>query len=415
MAPDMATIAANIKSELHETPYRCTSLDPLSGGNANFVFRGNLDPEVGWFPFEEVLIKHGEPFVRSDTSFSLPTSRCKVEATILATLGEELAPTTHSTRDGKTTFTVRVPKIYEFNEQTNTQIQEYMPEGIDLKTYCLKYYEPGTSPSKRPQCIALGQALGSWLRNFHDWTGNPRPNVQAIAGRRRLHETARSNKALQLLKNSSYYKVLADQMIDKFPQILEPIRPLLKKLEEVADLEMEMGARQVVHGDFWTGNVLLPDRAIPADEPGKAPSAQAAFNVPMFVVDWEVTSFGMPERDVGQMLAELYMLNKFRDIKAGDWIIEGFMKGYGKLAEERDAFRTLMHIGAHLIVIGGTVEGWALKGKERDVELMVKSGADMILSSWNSDRYACQQFYSLFDPLFDVKEKKDLLALHRTS
>lgn len=68
-------VAALVKQELAETEYRCDDLQPLSGGNANFVFRGTLTTALA-DGSREVLVKHGEAYVSSNPSFKLPTSRC---------------------------------------------------------------------------------------------------------------------------------------------------------------------------------------------------------------------------------------------------------------------------------------------------------------------------------------------------
>jgi hypothetical protein len=98
----------------------------------------------------------------------------------------------------------------------------------------------------------------------------------------------------------------------------------------------------------------------------------------MFIVDWEVVSLGIRARDVGQMLAEFYMMKLFKGMDAGAWFIEGFLAGYGEL-DEKTASRVSIHIGCHLIVIGGSVDGW---GSPEDVERVVAFGRDMILKAW---------------------------------
>jgi len=101
----------------------------------------------------------------------------------------------------------------------------------------------------------------------------------------------------------------------------------------------------------------------------------------MFIVDWEVVSLGVRVRDVGQMMAELYMLKLFKDIDAGTWLVQGFLEGYGELTTA-EAFRVAIHIGCHLIVVGGTVQGWGSAG---DVKRVVTLGRDMILNGWEEN------------------------------
>lgn len=117
-------------------------------------------------------------------------------------------------------------------------------------------------------------------------------------------------------------------------------------------------------------SVLLPDKEIAGRD-----------QIPVFVVDWEVVSLGKRERDIGQMIAELYMLKLFKDIDAGTWLIEGYLSGYGHL-DISEAFRIAIHIGCHLVVIGGTVPGW---GSSEGVARVVGFGRDMIVKGWEQN------------------------------
>jgi len=101
----------------------------------------------------------------------------------------------------------------------------------------------------------------------------------------------------------------------------------------------------------------------------------------MFVVDWEVVSLGMPIRDVGQMVAEMWMHKLFKGIDAGEWLVKGFLAGYGALGDDR-AFRAAIHVGCHLVVIGGTVAGW---GSPEDVTRVVSFGRDMMVKGYEKD------------------------------
>ncbi|KAK4448769.1 kinase-like domain-containing protein [Podospora aff. communis PSN243] len=342
-------ILAAVKSELSGTAFSCEELIPLSGGNANYVFCAKLaSPLEGGI--SQVLIKHGEGYLSGNTSFQLPTSRCAIESKSLASLGG-LSPA------GDGWFSVRTPKLYHFNPERNTQIQEYLPNGVDLKSYALKHFEPHTSLTKKVQCVELGRALGRWLRHFHEWAGRSSE----------FRRNAAENTALQRLKHSTYYDYLV-QMVDKFPDVLSKERGVFESVKVMSEREIEDDSvLQPVHADFWTGNVLLPDAAI-----------EGPVGTSVFVVDWEVTSLGVRVRDVGQMMAELYMLQLFKQIDAGGWMVEGLLAGYGKLSED-EAFRIAIHVGCHLIVIGGTVPGW---GSSEHVDRVVAVGRDMIVNGW---------------------------------
>jgi len=68
-------ITAKIEKSLTSTPYACSSLTRLSGGTANFIYRGILQR-----PLEDgtktVIIKHAEEFLASSKDFKLTAERC---------------------------------------------------------------------------------------------------------------------------------------------------------------------------------------------------------------------------------------------------------------------------------------------------------------------------------------------------
>ena len=81
MATNMATqsLADRINSEVFEwlkgTPYAAASLEPLSGGSANFLYRARLSK-----PLEDgttdVLVKHGEAYMAVAPENKMATERC---------------------------------------------------------------------------------------------------------------------------------------------------------------------------------------------------------------------------------------------------------------------------------------------------------------------------------------------------
>ncbi|KAK0733080.1 kinase-like domain-containing protein [Lasiosphaeria miniovina] len=357
MAPDnIAEISSLLIQELAQTEFQCDELHPRSGGHANYVFRGRLTTPLA-DGTSEVLIKHGEGYQSTNRAFELPTSRCTIESACLSAL-QDLPPA-----QPNPWCVLRTPRVHHFNAATNTQIQEYLPHAIDLKNYALKRYGAPTPAAQRAQCLGIGSGLGRWLRGFHDWAARE----QAAA----LRESAARNRALQRLKHFSYYEHLVTRLVDAVPDVLGAHGDVLRQIARMAEQELEDDAAlQVVHGDFWTGNVLLPDAEI------GEPTAMT-----MFIVDWEVVSLGIRERDIGQMLAELYQLKLYEGIDAGLWLMEGFLGGYGSLSREA-AFRTAIHVGCHLVVIGGSVYGW---GSAENNKRVVAFGRDVMLSAWRKD------------------------------
>jgi hypothetical protein len=108
--------------------------------------------------------------------------------------------------------------------------------------------------------------------------------------------------------------------------------------------------------------------------------------VPIRIIDWEMAQIGVRAEDLGQAIAELWQLKLYKKIGAAQWIIQGFVDGYGKVNSDF-MFRVLIHVGAHLICIGSTTPGWGTPEEGRDVAV---AGRDVLLNAWAKDAKAFQ-------------------------
>lgn len=346
-------ILAKVKQELDGTKYACSSLKPLTGGTCNFIYHGVLRhalPEGT----QEVLIKHGEGYVASHPGFKLTTARCKFEEDCLEALAALPPVSTQS-------CIVRTPRFFHFNPQTNTQVQEYLPDSVNLKTYAINHLADNPSELK-DRLVGIGNNLGTWLRNFHTWAADP---AQA-----KLQAEIKLNKEMQMLKNTINYASLVSS-IDRYPGILSDVRDTLEQVKKMSEDEMAKEDNlQIIHGDFWTGNALIPDRHL---SDGNQPT--------IFIIDWELCTFGVRPLDLGQMIAELYELYLYRGIQAGLWLIQGFCAGYG-IEDDAFAFRTAIHVGTHLVCFG-SVQGW---GTAEQLLEVVTKGKEVVVRAWNRDR-----------------------------
>jgi hypothetical protein len=68
-------ITLKVQESLKDTPFACSRLEKLSGGTANFVYRGTLKTKLE-DGSETVVIKHTEGFSASNFNFKLVDSRC---------------------------------------------------------------------------------------------------------------------------------------------------------------------------------------------------------------------------------------------------------------------------------------------------------------------------------------------------
>ena len=72
---ETAKLTEEVLGELSGTDYACSSLKPLSGGTANFIFKGTLTTPLP-DGTKEVAVKHGENYIASMPDFQIPLTRC---------------------------------------------------------------------------------------------------------------------------------------------------------------------------------------------------------------------------------------------------------------------------------------------------------------------------------------------------
>ena len=82
-------ISVSVLQELLKTPYACSSLTQLTGGTANFVYRGTLTrplPAQNGSTAKSVIIKHSADFVAVNRDFPLDVTRCVIYDPLLLSL-----------------------------------------------------------------------------------------------------------------------------------------------------------------------------------------------------------------------------------------------------------------------------------------------------------------------------------------
>ena len=72
-------LSTRVLQELSETPYACSSLTQLTGGTANFVYRGTLAqplPTLNGSTAKSIIVKHSTDFAATNRDFPLDVTRC---------------------------------------------------------------------------------------------------------------------------------------------------------------------------------------------------------------------------------------------------------------------------------------------------------------------------------------------------
>lgn len=144
--------------------------------------------------------------------------------------------------------------MYSYNDETKTMVQEYLPNGTNLKDYALKHFASPTPEALRSQCHQLGKALAEYITDFHQRTGAETREWRASNGtlpEPELHRVVKNAKDMQSLKHIINNDWLI-QRVDQFPDILGGARPLFESVKKMALTELE-GELLPIHGDYWTG------------------------------------------------------------------------------------------------------------------------------------------------------------------
>ncbi|KAJ4269839.1 hypothetical protein NW762_001508 [Fusarium torreyae] len=352
-------VDTKVQKALKDTRFETSALQKLPGGSVNFIYLAKLLKPLD-DGTSEVLVKHGEPYMASKPDFALPPLRCSLEVESIKILSGNSKFGKSDSADAHD-FVVRTPNFFYIDEESSTQIQELVPNGIDLKGYILEHYGAPTPESFEPQCRKIGKALGRWLKGFTEWSAKTSEH----------RELASTNEFGQEIRHMVNYSWLYSRM-KEYPSVLGDVEDVFQQVEHMAAAERkEASKHQIIHGDFWPGNIVLPNVPIQESTP-----------VEMLVIDWELTQPGLPSVDFGEMIAEMYALWLYKSITAGLWMMEGFVEGYGKISEDF-AFRTAIQTGTHLLCV--TTDG-AKWGTPEQLEKVVGVGRDIIVHAWKKDR-----------------------------
>ncbi|KAI0182410.1 kinase-like domain-containing protein [Xylaria flabelliformis] len=359
-----------VRQVLSETPYACSSLVQLTNGTTNFVFRGELAKPI----FDEatgnttstVIVKHSLEYAALNKNLPIDASRALYEASMLDALNN-----LSSDISG-----IKAPRLHLFIQETNVLVLEDFPATVDLKSL---FVSPNANGILTPPLAAsIGYDIGSWLRSFHDWVMSSRSRLKYMG----------DNHPMRNLKYAITYDAYLKVLENHFPDLLESCRPLLEQVRNAATKEFEKVSNDqdedhnwgLIHGDFWTGNILLSYDL-------SSPDMQLPNSVKLSIIDWEFAQFGHRAYDIGQMIGDIYERGHFNEAEGAIPAIEGFIKGYGGLDNYDFAFRVAVHAGVHLI-------GWYIRRAptaplgfplERVTDAM-RIGRDWILKAWQKDR-----------------------------
>lgn len=127
------------------------------------------------------------------------------------------------------------------------------------------------------------------------------------------------------------------------------------------------------------------------------------------IIDWEFAQLGHPSCDVGQMLAELYLLVFFAKSSGAKECMEGFIDVYKERNEAMDSqmqYRIAIQMGAHFLGITSRMSEWTegMEDGSKAMETLVQFGADLVTHGWSglNNPHAEEDQWFRFGPLYAV-------------
>ncbi|KAK3384139.1 kinase-like domain-containing protein [Lasiosphaeria ovina] len=321
-------IAKQLLEELSKTPYACSSLsEALATKQGNYVYRGVLAQPVcrpGSAPAGSVIIKHC-------TNTATPYQ--PFEESLLQSLAA-FSPSTTGTA------VVGVPRLYLFNRLANIQVLEDLTDTAWLRAAL--FSSTAETLLAQSSHAAIGRALGAWLRSFHAWSAAPAQ--AALRAHMWQHDPARKAK-----HDFTFGTLLA--VLQNFPHLLRGHESTIRAVQDSAASALEKPSTGdgdgddgwgLVHGDLWSGNILLPKSGW-----REAPRPDAPPNR-VFVIDWEFAQFGHRSCDLGQLVGDLLERSVYDSRGTGVAAMQGVIEGYGGVSDDM-AFRTAVYVGVHLV------------------------------------------------------------------
>ncbi|KAH8904933.1 hypothetical protein BR93DRAFT_881392 [Coniochaeta sp. PMI_546] len=359
LEPAADAIVKKVLEQLSRTPYACSSLSQLSTRPGNYVYRGMLlQPTLGSNSAETVIIKHT---TNPDTPYQ------GFEKSLLNSLAK-ISPVTASSA------VIQTPRLYLFSQETNIQVLEDFTNTDSLRAFLFSPATDLSLPQSSP--AAIGRSLGLWLRSFHTWASAPEQSP--------LQEQMWQHDPMRKVKYDYTYGSFVE-VLGHYPELLRDHENALTSVQDAIAKELDKPSTErdegwgIIHGDFWSGNILLPTTIWHSPKPSDLPDK-------IFTIDWEFAQFGHRSYDLGQIVGDLFERKMYNKLDTALDAMKGVIAGYGELTEDM-AFRTAIYVGVHLI-------SWYNRRPRKgprvaSTEAIVAGltvGRDFVVKGWERDR-----------------------------
>jgi tRNA A-37 threonylcarbamoyl transferase component Bud32 len=210
------TTTDDLKEYLQFNGVEFDTIEELSGGTANFVWR------VKETSGRSTIIKHAEPFVKNNANMPFPVDRMNFEARALKDI-PLLLPTT----DGL----VHPPELYHYDDANHVMMM------ADGGTRNLK----AAYTDESLDVLALGKALGTWIASLHRET--VKTDIGDSVTAKMIYRHAYRNLA-SALEKYGFDPSLGEQINEEYGSLLQT--------DNIS----------ICHGDFWPGNVLPSNKGL---------------------------------------------------------------------------------------------------------------------------------------------------------
>ena len=289
----------------------------LPGGSGNFIW---LIEDVG---HPKTILKHAEPYVKSNPQLAFPQERMDFEARAIQQLGSAAA---FEDASFVALPTIAPPTVHSYDQENHTLLMNY-GGSRNLKE---AYQDPAL------EVPGWGRRIGAWLATLHQST--EQTDIGDNKAGREIYRYAYAGLE-RTFKKWGMEEALGKRINDRYGAMLS------------TDNEC------VCHGDCWPGNFLVSDEI---DR--------------LTVVDWEMTRRGNGATDVGQFAAEAFLLDRFC---GGRGLMPAFIEAYrDTTAISKDfAERIAVNFGTHLAFWPSYVE-W---GTEEETFEVVSLGAEFLV------------------------------------
>lgn len=255
------------------------SVQLLSGGNANYVFR------VTKHDGSTSVFKHAEPCLKFNKDFALDSARMDYEARILEALSSTKSPlptslTSSNVHAARFLSYDRLEKLLEIEDGGRRNLKDaYTDPKLDISY--------------------IGEQLARWLAALH-----VSARTFSLAPAHEGHDSNNNPIAVNVYRYSYNDLHTSLTQFGHDPQLADLVNEKFGSLLATDD-------ECICHGDFWPGNILVRDLELQPAE--------------LTIVDWEIVRRGTSATDVGQFAAEAFLLDRFR---GGRGLLSAFLKAY---------------------------------------------------------------------------------------